>query len=626
LSQRLGELKTEHANLEAEVARAGGDELRALDERVAELKRSSKLDSAAFGYHSQISPTPDVEKWVQVDLGELRPLARVVLVGAHDDFNHIGDGFGFPVRYRIEASQDGEFRAGATLIEDRTQSDEPNPGVVPQSIEVCTCLTGDGSPLKARYVRVTATRLAPRQGDYIFALGELMLFNTNGENVARGAKVTALDSIEAPPRWRRQNLSDGYYFGVATNASTDAALTRLRLERAALVERMVPAVLRQRLEANGTALKETQTRLDALPRPQMVYAAASEFPPNGAFIAAKEPRPVYLLKRGDVKKPGEEMKASGVAAVPGVSSEFKIANLKSEGERRAALANWIIHTNNMLTRRSIVNRVWQYHFGRGIVETPNDFGRMGALPSHPELLDWLAFWFRDNGESLKKLHRLIVTSATYRQSSAAEAQAANEDRTAHLPAPDARRSTLDSANRFLWRMNRSRLDAEQFHDALLAIGGELDLTMGGPSVQQFGFKDDHSPVYDYARYDFESPGANRRSIYRFIVRSVPDPFMEALDCPDANLLTPVRNTTMTSLQALAALNDPFVLRQCEHFAARLQRESSSLEGQIVRAYQRSLGRPPLDRERDKLVAHARTHGLASACRVLFNSNEFMFVD
>jgi hypothetical protein len=337
---------------------------------------------------------------------------------------------------------------------------------------------------------------------------------------------------------------------------------------------------------------------------------------------------VHLLKRGEVKRAGDEMKPAAVAAVPGVSAEFQIPDLQDEGQRRAALAKWITDTNNMLTRRSIVNRVWHYHFGRGLVETPNDFGHMGALPSHPELLDWLAFWFVENGESLKKLHRLIVTSATYRQAS----QEGRASRVPDLPVKgtvgDSYNSSLqlDSANRLLWRMNRARLDSEQFHDAVLAISDQIDLAMGGPSVQQFAFKDDHSPVYDYARYDFDGPSANRRSIYRFIVRSVPDPLMEALDCPDANTLTPVRNVTTTALQALATLNDAFLLRQCERLAERLTRERKTTDAQIMRAYELALARQPKGQEREKLIAHAQKHGLASACRVLFNCNEFMFID
>jgi hypothetical protein len=614
LAGRIAELKTQGAKLDEDVVRIGGEELRALDGRIDQIKKPAKLNASAFGYHSQINLTADVEKWVQVDLGKPCEIDQLVFVGCHDDFNNIGAGFGFPVRYRIEISDDAEFRI-ASMVQDNTAADVPNPGVKPQTLRVGRI---------ARYVRVTATKLAPRQSDYIFALAELKVLNSAGENLARSATVRALDSIEAPPRWRKQNLVDGYYFGVETNAAASDALARLELERTELLERILPEEFGRRIETNELELGAAQKRFAALPKPQMVYAAATDFPSNGSFIPARGARPVHLLKRGDVKKPGEEMKPAAVASVRGVSGGFQISDLKSEGERRAALAKWISNTNNMLTRRSIVNRVWHYHFGRGLVETPNDFGRMGALPSHPELLDWLAFWFLENGESAKKLHRLIVTSAAYRQSST-EGNKGNEEGT-NSSLPSLASVQADSQNRFLWRMNRARLDAEQFHDALLAISGQLDSKMSGPSVQQFWFKDDHSPVYDYARYDRDSSGANRRGIYRFVVRSVPDPFLDALDCPDANILTPVRNTTMTALQSLATLNDAFVLRQCEGFAARLQREHSSIEEQISRAFELALVRRPTDPERVKFIAHARKHGLPSACRVLFNSNEFMFID
>jgi len=627
LAGRIAELKIERTKLDGEVARFGGDELRTLEAQIAEVRKPAKLNSGAFGYHSQITLTPAAEKWVQVDLGEGREIDRLVFVGCHDDFNNIGAGFGFPLRYRIEVSDDAEFRGGVTLVEDQTGEDVPNPGVKPQSIEVCKCLTADGAPVKARYVRFTATKLAPRKDDYIFALAELMVLDSAGKNLAKEAKVSAFDSIEAPVRWQKRNLVDGYYFGLETNGPDQSALAELESQRKELLERRVPLSVRNALAANQRAAKAAQDSLSRLQKPQMVYAAASEFTANGAFIPPKGPRTVHLLKRGDVKKPGEEMKPAAVAAVSGVGAEFPISDLKAEGERRAALAKWITDTNNLLTRRSIVNRVWHYHFGRGLVETPNDFGRMGGLPSHPELLDWLAFWFLENGESLKRLHKLIVTSAAYRQTSlpvAAEVSRLTSKENEQSLLTSA--ATSDSANRLLWRMNRARLDAEQFHDALLAVSGQLDLTMGGASVQQFGFKDDHSPVYDYARYDLNSRGANRRGIYRFVVRSVPDPFLDALDCPDANILTPVRNTTMTALQSLATLNDAFVIRQCEHFAARLQRERGSLEEQIARACELVFARQPTDTEQSKLTAHARKHGLASACRVLFNSNEFMFID
>jgi len=234
------------------------------------------------------------------------------------------------------------------------------------------------------------------------------------------------------------------------------------------------------------------------------------------------------------------------------------------------------------------------------------------VPSHPELLDWLAFWFQENGESLKKLHRLIVTSATYQQTSESAGSAAG--------------TIADADNRLLWRMNRTRLDAEAIRDSMLAMSGQLDLTMGGPSDRQFFFKDDHSPVYDYSRFDVDSKEGRRRSIYRLVVRSVTDPFMDCLDAADPSQLVARRNTTLTALQALSTLNNPFVLRQCEHFAARLGKLSPDLERQIEAAFRITLNRAPTAAEQSRLSDHARQHGLASACRVLFNCSEFMFVD
>jgi hypothetical protein len=175
-------------------------------------------------------------------------------------------------------------------------------------------------------------------------------------------------------------------------------------------------------------------------------------------------------------------------------------------------------------------------------------------------------------------------------------------------------------------MNRARLDAECVRDAMLAVSGQLDLAMGGPSVQQFFFKDDHSPVYDYARFDVDDPRSRRRSVYRFLVRSVPDPLMECLDCADPSIMTPKRFTTLTSLQALALLNNPFVVRQAERFAERLRREHNDAASQIDAACVLALGRKPSEEESRELQAFAAQRGLAAACRVIFNSNEVLFVD
>ncbi len=265
-----------------------------------------------------------------------------------------------------------------------------------------------------------------------------------------------------------------------------------------------------------------------------------------------------------------------LSCVTALAPRFKLEHPEDEGARRAALAHWLTDPRNPLTWRSIVNRVWQYHFGRGLVDTPNDFGRMGSLPTHPALLDWLAVDFRDHGQSLKRLHRLIVTSATYRQSS----------RIADIPAAQtAKAIAADVDNRFLWRMNRQRLDAECVRDTVLEVSGRLDLRMGGPSDRQFTLRPGvHvTPVVDYSKFNLDSEAGRRRSVYRFLFRTLPDPFMEAFDCPSGDELTPLRTSSITVQQALAMWNDAFIARHCEFLATRLQ---------TLGARQRATGLPP----------------------------------
>jgi hypothetical protein len=235
---------------------------------------------------------------------------------------------------------------------------------------------------------------------------------------------------------------------------------------------------------------------------------------------------------------------------------------------------------------------------------------MGARPTHPELLDWLTATFLENGGSLKKLHRLIVTSATYRQSSRHHAEYAKRD----------------ADNAFLWRMNRMRLDAESVRDTVLRVSGRLDRAMGGPSVKHFlqtpGIH--RTPKVDYLGFDPDSAGGHRRSVYRFVFRTLPDPFMDTLDCPDASQFTAARASSITVLQALALLNDRFMVRMSEHFAQRVA-AAGSVEEQVRQAYRLALGREPTERERARLAGYAGRHGMANACRLLLNCNEFLFV-
>ena len=397
---------------------------------------------------------------------------------------------------------------------------------------------------------------------------------------------------------------------IARRMEIGARIKELNGERKGLAIALMQPAVRAEYKALVDRLEDLRAEFKGLPEPAYVYSAASYFETHGTFTPAWEPRLVHVLGKGSVEAPGELAAPGAVGAVPGPSGRFDLDPRAGEGAARVALADWLADSGNPLTWRSAVNRVWHYHFGRGLVDSPNDFGRMGATPTHPDLLDWLAVEFRDSGGSIKRLHRAILLSATYRQASA----------------PDPEKARIDSGNQFLWRMNRTRLDAEAVRDAVLQVGGQIDLAMGGPSAEHFLFKDDHSPVYDYTGFDVTSPASRRRSVYRFLVRSVQDPFMESLDCADPSLLVPKRSSTLTAIQALALLNDPLMVEQSRNLANRMQAAADGLEDQIDYGYRLALGRHATSSELSELAANARGHGLENSARLLLNSNEFIFVD
>jgi len=593
------------------------DELKKLNQELntLALPAGAKL-SPTNGYHSLIVAAADTTKWVAVDLGKSVALDEIRLIPARPTDFRDSPGFGFPQRFKIEISDDEKFFLAETL-DDHTKEDLANPGDRPYSIR-----PPDGKKWTARFIRVTATRLWLRSNDWIFALAELQAAS-GGKNVALGARVLALDTIEAG-RWSTRHLVDGFSSRVnlppwpesaaaAVGESKEVRDARRRkeleekiakvdAERQALADALVGAELKTALSEAERCLQETEAALKTLPPQRQVYAAVP-----------RAPREIQILKRGNVLDPGEDVGPGALSLLKnqGLACEFKVDDVKNEGQRRAALAEWIADPRNVLARRSIANRMWHYHFGKGIVDSPNDFGYNGGRPSHPELLDWLALEFVAGGESFKTFHKLIVTSATYRQSSESNPEF----------------EKIDADNRLLWRANRRRLDAESLRDSVLAISGKLDLKMYGPGFDLFAFKDDHSPVYDYAAFSkTEHPETYRRTIYRFSVRSVPNPFLDCLDCADPNLNTHVRNTTNTALQALAMLNDPFLIRQSQYLAEKLGKQSSDAGEQIVAAYKAILGRAPAAEEKAALQNYAAKHGLNNACRMLLNTNEFLFVD
>ena len=609
LESRKSMLVREKAALDTEIAKAGGRRLMLLERQIAAAGGDGKEPARPeFGWHSAIESQPDREKWVQVDLGRSQEIRRLRYAACQDDFNGIGDGFGFPRRYRIEVSDDPAFGSGVALLEDQTVADIPNPGIAPREIAV--------PGLRGRYVRFTATRLAPRQNDFIAALAELEVSDAEGNDLALGAPVTAGDSIEAGPRWGRENLTDGWYPGRKSAASGEV-LNGLKRERDRLLARSGTEESRTRWKERTEQLAAVTRELAALPPARTVYAGMVH-QGSGAFRGTGpdggKPRPIHVLARGDIRKPGK-LVAPGAPRSLALTEVTEVPPDRPEGERRAALADWLADPRNALTWRSIVNRVWQHHFGRGLVDTPNDFGRMGTPPTHPELLDWLAAEFRDGGQSIKSLHRRIVTSHTYRQVSTLADPADN---------PAAAR---DADNRLLWRMNRRKLEAEAIRDGMLQAAGRLDLTLGGPSFRDFVVeRPEHSPHYEYRLHDPEDPGSHRRAVYRFLVRSQPQPWMSALDCADPSISVDRRNETLNALQALALMNNRLGVVMARHLAERLECEATGLEAQIRLGMRLALGRPPTAEESSTLADHARQHGLASACRLIFNLNEFVFVD
>ncbi|MCO8122948.1 DUF1553 domain-containing protein [Stieleria sp. TO1_6] len=337
-------------------------------------------------------------------------------------------------------------------------------------------------------------------------------------------------------------------------------------------------------------------------RPYTVYA-----------VKPKPPEPTHLLARGNPGQPIRAVAPGGIAAVTGVKADFAVGQDANDADRRGALADWIANDQNPLLSRVIVNRIWHHHFGSGLVNTPNDFGFSGGHPSHPELLDYLAAELVDNGFRLKHIHRLIVTSETYLQSS--------------RPREDG--LAIDGDNRLLWRKSPQRLDAETLRDTILAVSGELNRQFGGPPYRDFTTFVSNSQFYEMV--DIDSPDVYRRTLYRTWIRSGRNHMLDVFDCPDPSTTAPKRSVTTTPLQALTLMNNSFVLRMADRFASRVQWESDDQitepPGAVLeRIYRLAYGRSPADDERATATEFIESHGLSAYCRVILNSNEFIYVD
>ena len=350
-------------------------------------------------------------------------------------------------------------------------------------------------------------------------------------------------------------------------------------------------------------------------KPNVLCVTQVSGPPSGPDIA-----PTHVMKRGDYRQPAEAVEPGFLSSItgnsePAVIETDRYRQFPTRGWR-LTLAKWIASPENPLTARVFVNRLWQHHFGYGIVRTPSDFGKNGERPTHPELLDYLALRFVESGWDVKAMQKLILMSNTYQQASENPAFKAN---------------TKDPENRLLWRFNRQRLEAEAIRDSVLSVSGRLNLERGGPSV----FPPLPGDLADFARYgrtgglmwepNENEADARRRSVYIFQRRSLPLPMMASFDAIVFSESCDRRSITTTPLQALAMMNGDLLHEEAAYLAKRVEKEAGAgREAQVRRLFELVLNRPP---KPDELRHFQKFDGaLDSLCRVLLNSNEFVYVD
>ncbi|MBL6720371.1 MAG: DUF1553 domain-containing protein [Planctomycetes bacterium] len=478
-------------------------------------------------------------------------------------------------------------------------------------------------------------------------LDELEVFS-GLENLARGLQASTSGDYAGNPRHRREHLTDGRYGNDHSWISNEAGSgwVELELAEARPLDRVTWARDREGVFSDRLARDyRVEVRLGDGPWIEVASGADRLPPGEGALLARartlaagagreqaelllqrhedaeaelavleqrprayagrfEEPSPTRLLYRGEVTQPREEV-APGLPAILG---DLQLAPDASEVTRRAALAAWLAAPSNPLVPRVLVNRLWAWHFGTGLVATTSDFGVMGAAPSHPELLDWLACELVAAGGSLRHVHRLIATSATWRQRSRPRASAA----------------ALDAEARLLWRFPARRVAAEVLRDSLLAVTGTLDRTPGGPGFSAFEPNDNY--VRNYEPLDHYGPLGLRRLLYMTQVRMEREGTFGSFDAPDGGQVCPERGRSTTPIQALALLNSPFVLEQAAALAQRIRAEHpSEPRSQVADGFRRVLGREPGEADLAAALELTATDGLEALIRALFNSNEFLLI-
>jgi mono/diheme cytochrome c family protein/cytochrome c553 len=331
-------------------------------------------------------------------------------------------------------------------------------------------------------------------------------------------------------------------------------------------------------------------------------------PYMGRFEQPTEAQRVF--ERGDAQRKGESVVPASLSALAKATKGYALAANAPEQERRKAFARWVVAADNPLTPRVLANRLWQFHFGTGIVATPSDFGYMGERPTHPELLDWLATRLVAEGWRLKPIHRLIVMSQTYRQSSDYRDEAGK----------------IDGDARLLWRFPPRRLSAEEIRDGILFVSGKLDEHMGGPGFRLYQYTRDN--VATYTPLENVGPETYRRSVYHQNARASRVDLLSDFDAPDCAFSTSRRVPTTSPLQALALMNHSFTMTMAETLSKRLSTatDPANYDGQIKLGFTLAFGREPTAAELSAAMTLVGKYGMRAFCRALLNSNEMIYVN
>ena len=505
------------------------------------------------------------------------------------------------------------------------------------------------TPVRAKFVRFNVTQTNSVEP----CLDELEIFSESGQNVAlasQGAKATSSGDYPNNPKHQLPHINDGRYGNDHSWISNEYGKGWIQIEllspekihrvvwgrdRSGVYSDRLPISYSISVSTDGEAWTEVSNSNRHAPflvdgrepenafvvrlpvskqaEAQMLLQKQSAVQkrvsslqgsvPKGYLGTFGSPKEIRRLHRGDPLSPREIVEPDTLQ----VMGTLGLDNQTSESSRRLKLAEWIASKKNPLTARVIVNRVWQYHFGKGLVNTPSDFGKAGARPTHPQLLDWLALQFMENGWSLKWLHKQILTSATYQQSS--------QPRSAAL--------AMDAGTQWLWRFPPRRLEAEAIRDCVLQLSGKLNLQAGGPGFLLF--RVDRENVHHYFPLEEFGPEHFRRMIYMTKIRQEQDEVFGVFDCPDGGQTIPNRSRSTTALQALNLLNSKFMQEQATFLAARLEAETEDRSSQISLAFLWAFGRQPNAEEMAEVAQFVDEQGLEAFCRVLMNTNEFLFL-